>query len=349
MIAAGLRRFPRFPRTMLLCLAGLGVTGFAAFSAPPEKGGRVVTFSLRTEDGLVVLDAGEAEIREWKRLLDETPVAPSTSIELFKWLTDRGARADSIRLYAASFVSSESVRIGAHPLAWKKTNVGTAVRSGEIPDITGRKPYEAYMMIRASGERFFILDQSGGSGGGLKPAISRSVFIMSSASGNGIDGIYVDGVNCSKGSKGYNIVAFSPDGTAVSGVGSFDLFSDPDAGGKMAGFLNGMPDGTFIAVAVRHGPGVFLTSDAVEALRGYGSKVYLDPEILASHAMFGRKGWPPGTALEASEVNLGSSVPVYDRSIYVGESQLEELSVEQSGRIVALSGTDEDDLVYILE
>jgi hypothetical protein len=335
-----------FRKRLFLCAAVLSLSVTAAFSAPPESGNDVVTFSLRTKDGLVVLNAGETEVKEWKKLLKEAPSAPLTNIELFRWLTGRGAHADSIRLYTAS---PESVRIGAHPLAWEKTTVGAAVREGLIPDIKGRDIFEAYMMIRTSGEQFYMLEQAGGTEEESMPELGKSIFIMSSSSGNGFEGIYVDGVNYSSGSNGYNIVAFDTDGSIISPVGSFDFFSDPDAGGKMAVFLNDKPPGTYIAVSVRYGPGVYLTSDAVEALHGYGSRIYPDPQILSSHAMFGRKGWREGAAMEASEVNLGSAIFIYDKNIYVGVSKLDDLSVGQGGRIAAITGTGENDTLYMLK
>jgi hypothetical protein len=332
---------------VLLAIAAVVLPNPAVCAEDSNDDNRVVTFSIRTDDGIVVADARASDIERWMRTLEDIPDPPSRNLQMLEWLTGHGARADSVRIYSDTVEVSDPT----HPrlLSWKKTTVGAAVRSGEIPCIIGREISVAYLMIRESGEQFYFLKSSGAAGVTAPPGLRHTVFVTSSAYGNGAEGIFVDGVNYSKGSKGYNIVAFTPDGSEVASAQSYNFFKDPAAGAKMTAYLKGLPDGTYIASAIRYGPGVMLTPDAIEALHGYGSKEWPNPQVNSSHAMLGRKGWAPGKAIETSEINVGCSIIVFEGDIFADESQLEEVSKEHRGRIVVISGTGEDDTVFIYQ
>jgi len=145
----------------------------------------------------------------------------------------------------------------------EKTTVAEAVAAGEIPYITSKELYEAFMLIRASGDRMFLLKSDKTGAVGTTTGFKHTIFILSSSFGIGFDGIIVDGVNYSKNVVGYNIVAFAPDGKTISGSEGFQLFKNPDDDKHMADFLNGQPAGSYAAASVNYGPGVYLYSDAV--------------------------------------------------------------------------------------
>jgi hypothetical protein len=179
--------------------------------------------------------------------------------------------------------------------------------------------------------------------------LSPAVFVLSSAYGVGRTGIYVDGVNISKDKAGYNVVTFSPDGAQVTGAESFELFDKPEDGPRMASFLLGQPEGAFAAVSVGVGPGVFFTPDDITALRSVGSKESLDPELLSSHALLGRKGFQPGNALEATAVNFPSRIIYFPASEFVSPQVIDKDDAQTEGKVFIISGTAPDDPIYILE
>ncbi len=331
----------------------IAISVFAAVLTAALYAGRACaeptsTLSLRCEDGLVVLEAPVSEIENWGRKLAGPPSPPATIKGIYRWLVQNGATAGSIRLYADT--SGKPDAGGRRKPAWTKTTVREAALAGDIPDIAGRELFEAYMLIRATGRKVYFVKAVDASD--PIPAASgfpHSVFVLSSAASSRHFGIYVDGVEVSTSNTGYNLVAFTPDGKTISKAMGFDLYGDPGAGDRMAEFLNSQPEGTYLAAAVNIGPGVFLTLDAINALHKYGSKEFPDTQVLSSHAMFGRKGRPQGTAIEASAVNLASQVIVFDDSLFVSETELPDLSINEGGKLFALTGTGINDPIYILK
>ncbi len=307
------------------------------------------TLSLRGEDGLVVIEAPVADIKNWESKLAGPPSPPSTIKGIFKWLVGNGAPARSIRLYGNLSGKPESG--GRRAPAWIKTTVREAALAGDIPDIAGRELFEAYMLMRAAGEKAFFIKavDAADSASASVDGFPHSIFVMSSAASNGHFGIYVDGARVSTSNTGYNLVAFTPDGKSITRTIGFNLYGDPGDGDRMADFLNSQPEGTYLAAAVNIGPGVFLTLDAVNALHKYGAKESPDTQLLSSHAMFGRKGWARGMAFEAAAVNLASRIIVFGSAMFVSEAELPDLSGNEGRRLFALTGTGPDDPLFILK
>ncbi len=109
--------------------------------------------------------------------------------------------------------------------------------------------------------------------------------------------IYMDGVDVSPDRRGYNLAAISPDGDAQ--VASFDTHLDPGASAAMAAFIAALPEGYTVAVAAADKVSMNLGEEAVAALRSIGAEGDLRGRFRWSHAVIGRKGAEPGTALEA--------------------------------------------------
>ncbi len=303
------------------------------------------TLTIRTSDGLIVIESIEADLITITEKLGATPDRPGTNKQLFSWLVDNGAKASSIRIYIEASAQSEK-SAGLPPVGWTDTSVAEAEASGIIPAVSGKTLYEAYMLLRTAGFEFYLMEGAVGKSP-FSDMLNHTVFVLSSGAWNGYFGIYVDGVKYSKNSSGYHIVSFSPGGNGVESSRGFNMFVDPEAGYKMAEFLNNLPPGTFIAAAVNIGPGVFFPQAAADALHSFGSLTEPDPEILSSHAMIGRKGLEPGGAFEEEDINLGVGVVVFDSALYVNPNEVETLFTNKSGRAAVLSGTGPDDRIMV--
>lgn len=312
-----------------------------AASGAPDGGS--ATLTLRTSDGLALVDGASEFIEELRSQLELEAFPPVSNRQLFAWLTTRGAAAANIRLFARGGAAADSAP--AAPM-WRKTTVRKAILAGDAPFIIGKPLYEAYMAIRASGARMFLIDSPA-----ALDAISdfpRTVFIFSSAYGDGMDGIYVDGADRSPNLNGYNVVAFDGKSGKVTASGGFNMFIGPEESEKMESFLRALPAGSYAAASIKWGSGPFMSPGAENALSEFGSRQSLDPEMLISHAMFGGKGMG-AEAAEASAVNLGSKVVLFGSADRLSEADIVAGAVPSPGRVVALAGTRPDDTVYILE
>ena len=109
--------------------------------------------------------------------------------------------------------------------------------------------------------------------------------------------IYVDGVDVSPNARGYNVAAISPTGEIQAA--SFDTHLDPDASTALAAFIAGIPQGHTVVVAAADEASQSLGEEGVAALRSIGAAGDLRGKFRWSHALIGRKGSEPGSALEA--------------------------------------------------
>jgi len=303
----------------------------------------LATLTLRTSDGLALVDGSLELVEELRSRLELEPFPPVTNRQLFAWMTANGAVAENIRLFARGGAAADS---SPSALRWRKTTVRKAILAGDAPYILGRPLYEAYMAIRASGARMFLIDSPAAING--VSDFPRTIFIFSSAYGDGMHGIYVDGADKSPHSNGYNVVAFDGKSGKVTETGGFNMFIGPEEGERMEGFLRALPAGSYAAVSIKWGSGPFMTPGVESALSEFGSRQSLDPEMLISHAMFGGK-IPGAEAEEAAAVNLGSKVVLFGAGDRLSESDIAAGSVPGPGRALAISGTRPDDAVYILE
>jgi hypothetical protein len=110
--------------------------------------------------------------------------------------------------------------------------------------------------------------------------------------------IAFNGLELAANRRGYNMVAVTRDGH-VREVDVFDTFLDPTASGRLAAFVERLPEGTLVAGAVRDEASHRLTEDAVAALRTLGVAGDLRGHYRESHVFVGVKGAARGTALEA--------------------------------------------------
>jgi hypothetical protein len=110
--------------------------------------------------------------------------------------------------------------------------------------------------------------------------------------------IYVDGRNLSPDERGYNIVVLDPLSGAVEGRGHFDTFAAEEESDRLADFIEAIPDGKIVAVAVEDEASLHLTEEAVQALGTIGAAGDLRDKFRWGHALIGVKGATPGQALE---------------------------------------------------
>lgn len=312
---------------------------FAQFQpARAESATDSAVLTVRTRDGLVVLHGGQKTLSDAGAKLGSALSGGATNAALLGFLDSSGLSAS---ITAESYVSLPG---GSGPA--KATIIETTVKQaqldGTIPAIEGLPLYEAYMLVRMRGDAFMILSDPPPQ----SVNISRSAFVFSSTWGLGLDGIFIDGVDRSKQKTGYNFVALAPDGKTIAGESAFETFSDAGASSKMRQFLESQPDGTFVLGAIKVGPGVYISGEAVNALRNYGSTNEPNSQVLSTNAFIGRKNARPGDTIEQSFVNGSSKAIVFGASLYV-KTGGGALSPPPGARIVAISGTMPGDKVVI--
>jgi hypothetical protein len=106
---------------------------------------------------------------------------------------------------------------------------------------------------------------------------------------------------------GYNVAVIDAGTGRLLQRQGFDTTPDggPAQAAALAAFLDAIPQGQIVAVAMQGDGAAGLTAEAVAALRSIGSEV--DPRGSSgwSHAIVGVKGAAPGTALEAAGPDNG--------------------------------------------
>jgi hypothetical protein len=112
--------------------------------------------------------------------------------------------------------------------------------------------------------------------------------------------ITVDGKDASTHRRGYNLAVMDPTTGAVAQRAGFDTFANEFESQDMVNFIEVIPDGHIVAVAMKGDGGAHLTEAAVEALRSLGAQLDLRTTEGLSHAIVGVKGAAPGSALESS-------------------------------------------------
>lgn len=324
----------------VMTVAIAGFYSSAIFCETTQK-----TMSLRTNDGLVVVDCTTDRAEELLGIMATLASPPSSNRDVYKWLLQYNTPADTIRIYMDKN-NADSVSAGIPDMKWKSMDLLSAERQGAIPSISGLEIFEAYLMLRSSGFSV-LLSSADVERSKAELDLKHTVFVLSYAFQSGYHGIYVDGKDHSRAEIGYNIVTIPPDGGGVDQSTGYSLYVDTSGGIKMAEFLNGLPDGTFVLASINHGPGVFLTGDAIKALHACGSAVVPDPEVLSSHAMIGKKGMPSGSAIEKAAVNAGSNIIYFNKDLFVDVSGIEKVDLSSYGRTVVLTGTEPGDRVFI--
>ncbi len=116
-----------------------------------------------------------------------------------------------------------------------------------------------------------------------------------------------DAVDGSAHRPGYNVAVVDSRSGELQDYQGFDTTpsGNPSESIAMASFLNDVPAGQIVAVALQGDGAVHLTSEAVAALHSIGGQA--DPRGSSgwSHAIIGVKGTAPGTAMEAAGPDSG--------------------------------------------
>lgn len=122
--------------------------------------------------------------------------------------------------------------------------------------------------------------------------------------------IYMDGRDISPNQRGYNLVAVDPSAGAVLAAGAFDTHLDPSASERMVRFIEELPQGAVVAVAVMDEASMNLSEPAVQALEALGLAGSVRGRFRWSHAAVGVKGASPASAAEALSETWPAAVTV---------------------------------------
>jgi len=85
--------------------------------------------------------------------------------------------------------------------------------------------------------------------------------------------------------RGYNVVVIEPESGTVEAVAAFDTHGDEGASHAMAAFLNNVPMGHIVLVAVADEASRLLGQEAVDALHGIGAVGDLRGKTRWGHAI----------------------------------------------------------------
>lgn len=132
--------------------------------------------------------------------------------------------------------------------------------------------------------------------------ISVPVSILAKSAGHEIGNfghIYLNGRNVSLQGIGYNMVALDPKTGSILDRRTFNTFSVGRASRDMADWIEALPDGALVVLAVRDEASTKLTEEAVDALRLLGLEGDLRGRFRWSHAAIGAKGLLPGQGIES--------------------------------------------------
>lgn len=113
--------------------------------------------------------------------------------------------------------------------------------------------------------------------------------------------LYVNGRQVSLNQRGYNLVVVNAENGTVEQVASFDTHLNERASAELAAFLNQVPPGRIVAVAVADEASRLLGEEAVDALRRIGATEDLRGKFRWGQAIIGVQGAAPGAAVEAAD------------------------------------------------
>lgn len=175
----------------------------------------------------------------------------------------------------------------------------------DIHDALAALPVTVQIALLEMGGSRFSFDGRIGDTGVVAPAP------MLVYSGGGMDArrnahILVGGRDYADGQRGMHVVLLDAETAAVLQTGVFDLWESVEEARRMRQFLVDAPRGCIGLFAVRDDGSAFLTSGLEQALFDFGidrlALVGRSPAILGlryGFAAIGRKGAPPGTAMQS--------------------------------------------------
>ena len=111
--------------------------------------------------------------------------------------------------------------------------------------------------------------------------------------------IYVNGNQVSPNGRGYNVVVVDESSGTVLDAAAFDTHMDPAASQAMAEYLQQIPEGRVVAIAAADDASRLLGPEVVEAAQTIGATGDLRSKFRWGHAIIGKRGAAPGTAMEA--------------------------------------------------
>jgi hypothetical protein len=126
--------------------------------------------------------------------------------------------------------------------------------------------------------------------------------------------IYLNGVDLSPGERGYNLVALDPRDGNILAREAFDTHADPAASSRLTAWVEGLPQGSIVAGAVRDEASMNLSEQARSALSSLGVATDLRGHFRWGHAFIGATGAPAGSAVESvdgirpAQVSIGTPV-----------------------------------------
>ncbi len=110
--------------------------------------------------------------------------------------------------------------------------------------------------------------------------------------------VYVNGVDRAANQRGYNLVALDPASGHVLATAVFDTHADETADQRLAAWVNALPAGVLVAVAVRDEASFRLRQAGVDALRILGARTDLRGHFRWGHVLIGTKGAAVGAVPE---------------------------------------------------
>jgi len=110
--------------------------------------------------------------------------------------------------------------------------------------------------------------------------------------------------------RGHFVVVLDPVADTVVNEGGFDLYGNPQNADSLASMLNSVPNGFFVAAVIIDDGATNLTAQDITAYHTIGSKYIDSVGYRDSWAIFGTKGAPLGSALEAFKRSQGGKAIV---------------------------------------
>ena len=213
-----------------------------------------------------------------------------------------GQAATQVRLHARSLAPGQTVTLaaGGRTLAAQPLPQEATWLTFDLPADPARPPLSDVRL------RFSALTQAARLAGGPWPigatgATSPVAILVRSAGQETGDfaHVYVNGVDVALNRRGYNLAAFAADDGRLIATAAFDTHADAGAGANLAAWVRGLPTGTIVAAAARDEAAMNLSEEAVRALAALGGSFDLRGRFRWSHALIGKVGAMPGTAVEA--------------------------------------------------
>ncbi|MBN2013004.1 hypothetical protein JW960_26980 [candidate division KSB1 bacterium] len=132
--------------------------------------------------------------------------------------------------------------------------------------------------------------------------LGRKKFVFDVESAGYSDGnyvrIFVNNKAVIEDSRGHNVAVINPGTGDIIATMAFDTWESTDDANAMATYLNGLPDGTYVLIAIMDEGSNSITDNAYQALEAVGSKFCRQVGSRDSWAMVGIKGAEIGTVKE---------------------------------------------------